>query len=221
MVASAVFLTDLQGKIIISRNYRGDVDVSAVTKFADRLSSEDDVNLKPVFTEDGVTYVYVRYNNLYILSLCKTNSNVFTVMLFMLRMASVLKDYFGDVGEESIRDNFVIVYELLDEMMDYGWPQSTEQKILAEYITQSGYRTEKEARPPMALTNAVSWRSEGIVHRKNEIFLDVIESISLLVSSSGQVLHSEINGVIKMKSFLSGMPELKVSSIPGNVCDFD
>lgn len=28
----------------------------------------------------------------------------------------------------------------------------------------------------MALTNAVSWRSEGIKHRKNEIFLDVSET---------------------------------------------
>lgn len=37
-------------------------------------------------------------------------------------------------------------------------------------------------RPPMAVTNAVSWRSEGIKYRKNEVFLDVIESVNLLVS---------------------------------------
>jgi AP-1 complex subunit mu len=34
----------------------------------------------------------------------------------------------------------------------------------------------------MAVTNAVSWRSEGIRYRKNEVFLDVIESVNLLVS---------------------------------------
>ena len=33
----------------------------------------------------------------------------------------------------------------------------------------------------MAVTNAVSWRSEGIKYRKNEVFLDVIESVNLLV----------------------------------------
>jgi AP-1 complex subunit mu len=33
----------------------------------------------------------------------------------------------------------------------------------------------------MAVTNAVSWRSEGIKYKKNEIFLDVIESVNLLV----------------------------------------
>lgn len=63
---------------------------------------------------------------------------------------------------------------------------------------------------PTAITNAVSWRGEGIKHKKNEIFLDVIEKLHLLVSSNGNVLRSEILGVIKMKSFLSGMPELKL-----------
>lgn len=56
----------------------------------------------------------------------------------------------------------------------------------------------------LQLTNRVSWRPEGIKHRKNEIFLDVVERLNLLVSSSGSVLHSEIVGAIKMKSFLSG-----------------
>jgi AP-1 complex subunit mu len=78
-------------------------------------------------------------------------------------------------------------------------------------ITQEGNRLEAAApRPSNALTNQVSWRSEGIKHRKNEIFLDVVEKLNLLVSSSGTVLHSEIIGVIQMKSFLSGMPELKL-----------
>jgi len=36
----------------------------------------------------------------------------------------------------------------------------------------------------MAVTNAVSWRSEGVKYRKNEVFLDVIESVNLLVSIS-------------------------------------
>ena len=56
----------------------------------------------------------------------------------------------------------------------------------------------------------MSWRSEGIRYRKNEVFLDVIESLNLLVSSNGNVLRSEILGAIKMKCYLSGMPELRL-----------
>ena len=119
-------------------------------------------------------------------------------------------EYFKELEEESIRDNFVIIYELLDEMMDFGYPQTTETKILQEYITQESHKLEVQARPPIAVTNAVSWRSEGIMYRKNEVFLDVIESVNLLVNSNGNVLRSEILGAVKMKCYLSGMPELRL-----------
>jgi AP-1 complex subunit mu len=94
--------------------------------------------------------------------------------------------------------------------MDFGYAQTCESKVLREVITQESNRMEVAPRPPVALTNAVSWRTEGIKHRKNEIFLDVIEKLNILVSSNGTVLHSEIIGCILMKSFLSGMPELKL-----------
>mmetsp|Transcript_22538 Transcript_22538/g.27582 ORF Transcript_22538/g.27582 Transcript_22538/m.27582 type:complete len:425 (+) Transcript_22538:189-1463(+) len=210
MATSAIFFTDLKGKILISRNYRGDVPISCIEKFANRIQEEDETDSKPIYTENGITYIYIKYNNLYVLAVTKRNTNVNLVMLYMYHVCSVFKGYFGEVSEESIRDNFVLIYELLDEMMDFGYPQSTEQKILQEYITQGGNRVEAQPRPPMALTNAVSWRSEGIKHKKNEIFLDVVEKLNLLVSRSGQVLHSEILGAIKMRSFLSGMPELKL-----------
>ena len=69
--------------------------------------------------------------------------------------------YFRDVEEESLRDNFVIIYELLDEMVDFGYPQTTDGKILQEYITQESHKLEMVPRPPPAVTNAVSWRQEG------------------------------------------------------------
>jgi len=62
----------------------------------------------------------------------------------------------------------------------------------------------------MAVTNAVSWRSEGIRYRKNEVFLDVVESVNLLVNANGNVVRSEILGAVKMKCYLSGMPELRL-----------
>lgn len=44
----------------------------------------------------------------------------------------VFTEYFKELEEESIRDNFVIIYELLDELVDFGYPQFTETKILQE-----------------------------------------------------------------------------------------
>jgi AP-1 complex subunit mu len=116
-----------------------------------------------------------------VLALTRKNTNAASIMLYLHKLTEVFSEYFKELEEESIRDNFVIVYELLDEMMDFGYPQTTETKILQEYITQDAHKLEVQVRPPMAVTNAVSWRSEGIKYKKNEVFLDVIESVNLLV----------------------------------------
>jgi len=47
------------------------------------------------------------------------------------------------------------------------------------------------------------------VHKRNEIFIDVLESVNLLVSATGSVLRSDVTGVIKMNTRLTGMPECK------------
>jgi len=203
----------MKGKTIISRNYRGDISsMSSVTdRFQQNVIEQEDALVKPIFHEDGVTFCWITYNNLYLLGVTQRNSNAMMIMTFLYKLTEVFRDYFKELEEESIRDNFVITYELLDEMVDNGYPQATEVKVLREYIKNEAHQLSVDAiKPPTAITNAVSWRSEGIKHKKNEIFLDVVEKLNLLVSSNGTVLRSEILGCLKMKSFLSGMPELKL-----------
>lgn len=156
--------------------------------------------------------VSIQHNNLYLCGVTCKNSNVALILTYLYQLTALFQDYFTTLNEESIRDNFVIIYELLDETMDHGLPQSLDSTILRQFITQEGNRMadDSKSKPPVALTNAVSWRAEGIKHKKNEIFLDVVEKLNLLVAANGTVLHSEINGAVKMKSFLSGMPELKL-----------
>lgn len=211
-MASAIFFLDLKGKPLLSRNYRGDIPMSAVEKFPLLLleAEEESSVVPPCFSKEGINYLYITHNNLYLLALTKRNSNVAQILLFLHRIVKVLTEYFKKLTEESIKDNFVVIYELLDEMMDFGYPQSTETQILKEYITQESHALDVQARPPVALTNAVSWRSEGINYRKNEAFLDVVESVNMMVSNSGKVLRSEILGSIQMRCYLSGMPELRL-----------
>ena len=210
MTVSAIYILGPTGKVIISRDYRGDVTEAAVDRFAVMLREKEDTELKPVITEGDTTYIYVKSGNLFLLALSKRNVNVTMVMEFLNHLVRVFKDYFGVFDEERIRDNFVIMYELFDEMMDFGFPQITDTQVMKEYITQESQRLEKTTVVPSNLTNVVSWRQEGIKYKKNDVFLDVIEKVNLLVARDGTVLDSEIVGTIEMKVCLSGMPELKL-----------
>ncbi|KAM8973104.1 AP-1 complex subunit mu-2 [Pelodytes ibericus] len=212
MSASAVFVLDLKGKPLICRNYKGDINMAEIDHFMPLLvQREEEGNLSPLLTHGKVHFLWIKHSNLYLVALTNKNANASLVYSFLYKVVEVFTEYFKELEEESIRDNFVIVYELLDEVMDFGFPQTTDSKILQEYITQQGNKLETaKSRVPTTVTNAVSWRSEGLKYKKNEVFIDVIESVNLLVNTNGSVLLSEIVGSVKLKVFLSGMPELRL-----------
>ncbi len=45
-----------------------------------------------------------------------------------------MQDYCGLLSEEAVRKNFVLIYELLDEVVDYGYPQNSSSEALKEFI---------------------------------------------------------------------------------------
>ena len=56
---------------------------------------------------------------------------------FLYDFINVCKAYFaGEFNEATIRKNFALIYELLDEVMDYGYPQLLDADLLKMYITQ-------------------------------------------------------------------------------------
>lgn len=108
-------------------------------------------------------------------------------------MIALFKGYFGGtLNESSVKNNFVLIYELLDEVIDFGYPQITDPSIMKSFILQKGVKSnlpkEKEVNKSSTLTvtGALAWRQEGIVHKKNEVFLDVIEQVNMLVSNKGK-----------------------------------
>ena len=154
-------------------------------------------------------------------TVAKGNPNVAMVLTFLYKIRDVFQSYFKELEDESLRDNFVITYELLDEMMDNGYPQITEVKVLQEYIKTEANKMNKISKDkrsdnsqnlmvPTAVSNAVGWRTDNVKHIKNEVYVDVVEKVNILVSNSGNVLKSEIMGNVKMRTNLSGMPELKL-----------
>lgn len=47
--------------------------------------------------------------------------------------------------------------------------------------------------------------------QKNEIYVDIIEKLTVAYNFDGFILHSEVNGKIQMKNYLIGNPSLKLA----------
>jgi AP-2 complex subunit mu-1 len=75
------------------------------------------------------------------------------------------------------------------EILDFGYPQNTDVGILKTFITQQGVKSqskEETSQITSQVTGQIGWRREGIKYRRNELFLDVLESVNLLMSSANK-----------------------------------
>ncbi|KAI8056736.1 Mu homology domain-containing protein [Syncephalis plumigaleata] len=210
---SAFFIYNLKGDVLISRLYRQDLRRSVADAFRIQVISSPDVRA-PIVTLGSTSFYHVRHENIYLVAVTRWNANVALVFELCYRVIALGKGYFGQLDEESVKDNFVLIYELLDEVMDFGYPQNADIDTLKMYITTEGIKSEralKEAssRITTQSTSAITWRRPDIRYRKNEAFIDVIESVNLLLSAEGNVLNTDVSGQIIMRAYLSGMPECK------------
>lgn len=58
---SAVFILDVKGRIIVSRDYRGDISPKCAERFMTKINElEGDSKLTPIIYDDaGISYVYL------------------------------------------------------------------------------------------------------------------------------------------------------------------
>lgn len=76
---------------IVGVNVSNHVLVWTSCRFANYIQEKDEMDQRPVFTEDGYTFVYIKYNNLYLMSVTKRNSNIALMLVYLYRLVDVFK----------------------------------------------------------------------------------------------------------------------------------
>lgn len=213
---SSILLINLKGEILIWRAYKDNVSRADWQAFATQVVQSKESREKPVQTISGTHFIYTTQGDIVLVAATKENINVMLVLKLLFKMVEIFKAYFGGLFDENqVKKNFVVIYELLDEIIDYGIPQILEVDVLKKYITQGGAKTidlndqEQLKKITVQATGVCSWRAEGIKHRKNEVFIDVVENINVLMSTKRERLRADVSGEILVNCKLSGMPECK------------
>ncbi|KAL1538498.1 AP-4 complex subunit mu, variant 2 [Salvia divinorum] len=226
---SQFFVLSQRGDNIVFRDYRRDVQKGSAEIFFRKVKFWKDDGKEeapPVFNLDGVNYFHVKVVGLLFVVTTRSNLAPSLALELLQRIARAIKDYLGVLSEESMRKNFVLVYELLDEVIDFGYVQTTSTEVLKSYVFNEPIVVDAARLPtlgPAALFMQGNKRMPGTAvtksvvandpggRKREEIFVDIIEKISVTFSSSGYVLTSEIDGTIQMKSYLTGNPEIRLA----------
>jgi len=224
---SNFFILSSRGDTLIFRDYRGDCVKRTQDIFYRKVKSAKE-SLPPIFNVDGVNFIFIKRNGLYFVCTTKFNISPAFAVEVLTRVSDLCKDYCGVLNEESIKCNFALIYELLDEVLDFGYVQVTSTEKLKAYVCNQPeivatseeplwqctggtvFGMERMSLPCAAANKPVVLPKMGKKENKSEVFMDLLERLTVLIGSNGNILRSEIDGCIQMKCFIPGNPEVRI-----------
>jgi AP-4 complex subunit mu-1 len=225
---SQFYVLGPRGDSIIFRSFRSElIRSTAETFFRNvRFWNGKNQDAPPVFNVDGVHYVWIKKSGLFFVLSTITNESPAAAVELLVRITKLFKDYCGILTEESVRSNFTLIYELLDEIFDWGYPQTCSTESLKAFIfndpapvASAGADSRSTIKLPgfsssktmtsTAVDKPITFRSRD--RQRNQVFVDIFERLSLTFNSAGYVLNQAIDGTVQMKSYLGGNPELRLA----------
>lgn len=186
-------------------------------------------DVPPIIATPHHYLISIYRNSMFFVAVCMSEVPPMFVIEFLHRVVDILEQYFNDCTESNIKEHYVVVYELLDEVLDNGYPLATEPNILQELIkppnllrsvvnTVTGKSNVSSVLPSGQLSN-VPWRRADVKYTNNEAYFDLIEEVDAIIDKAGGTVFAEISGRIDCCVRLSGTPDLNLSFVNPRIMD--
>eukprot|EP00917_Polyrhabdina_sp_WS-2016_P029440 GHVP01062748.1.p1 GENE.GHVP01062748.1~~GHVP01062748.1.p1 ORF type:complete len:508 (-),score=87.10 GHVP01062748.1:1593-3116(-) len=117
---SHLYILSARGDVITFRDFRNDLVRGLAEVFLRKVRFWPNGDPPPIFNLDGVNYATVKRNGMYFVAATQQNPSPVTLLSFIHHLIKILKDFCGILNEEAIRRNFALVYEILEEAVDFG-----------------------------------------------------------------------------------------------------
>jgi len=110
---SGILVFNQKGENLIFRAFRNDCRPRLADVFRIQVISNPLVR-SPILTLGSTTFSHVKHENIFIVAVTKGNANAALVFEFLYRLIQLGRSYFAKFDEEAVKNNFVLIYELLD-----------------------------------------------------------------------------------------------------------
>lgn len=221
---SSIFLLNRSGEVVAQMNFSEAVSWRDLTRFYGSPLSFSGVD-GALYAHGGAYSTFIKRNDVVVVGTVREESLVAGVVGILCSVVEVLTAFLKDFTEDILRDHFSTVYQILQEMLDYGYPlhgylheleglvakPTLEHKVRQMLETSPAASTVRGSSSLLSGYNRLApWRSPNAQHTHSEILFDVVEQIDCLMSSDGGVAHAAVRGAIVVNSRLNGMPEVTV-----------
>ncbi|XP_077192318.1 AP-4 complex subunit mu-1 [Paroedura picta] len=223
-----VFVLSAQGDRLVYKDFRGDGGPDLVGDFFRRVTAVPGAPAPLCRGRSGRHFAHVRHAGLYFVASLLPSASPFVAVEFLSRLVTLLRDYCGALNEQTVGLNFALIYEVLDELLDYGYVQTTRPDVLKNFIQMEpavsqpfslldlstvglfGADTQQSKVAPSSAAARTVLPLRGERGARPEVFLDVVERLSVIIAANGTPMKTDVQGEIRLKSFFPGCSEMRI-----------
>jgi AP-3 complex subunit mu len=182
-------------------------------------------------------------DNLLFLSPSSSDVEPLLVLEFLHRVADALEEFLGSpLLASKITASYDVVAQVLAEMADAGIVCQGEANVLRDVVetgpgvldnifgkvglpgsspalggtpSSAGMLQRSQPQALSSQGSAIPWRRNNVRHTSNELYVDIVESLSVTFAPSGRPLAAFANGSIAFTSKVSGVPDLNLNLSTG------
>ncbi|GJQ08509.1 hypothetical protein GpartN1_g300.t1 [Galdieria partita] len=218
----SLFLINSNGEVIIEKSWKTEHTRRVCDLFWQeilKVSSAEELAPLLHFPKFDIAHIYTC--GVFLVATVRNTLQSTAALELLHHLVDTFVDYFGEFNEHAIKENFVTVYEIVEEVLDHGFTFTVDTASLKELVpppsllsrmigSVTGSSLSKKDVSEWNNRKKVSWRNPNIRYAHNEIFVDIIEEVSAILNNKGECIHSGISGSIVVNCRLSGVPELSL-----------
>lgn len=177
--------------------------------------------------EQGAALIHVASGPLRYLCPVSREVEPLVPLTFLRSFIAILQEYLTQsteptlLTEDTLRDNFDIVYQLFEEIVDTdGNILTTEVNMLkslvlppnwvGKLVKAVGVSGLASAAPP-ALISTIPWRRPNSKYTNNELYVDLVETLEGTVARNGKAVALDVWASVQCNARLSGTPDLSLT----------
>ncbi|KZT26916.1 clathrin adaptor mu subunit [Neolentinus lepideus HHB14362 ss-1] len=230
MAIDGLIILDGAGRPIVQTSFQSTspayplIHIDAYNNALTKVSRPEDVD--PVLYVAGISNdkpsacCHVGCGDLRLLCPVSGDVDPLFALAFIRTFIDILQEYLGHVSASTLRDNFDVVYQLLEETLDSGGhPLTTSPNALRDIVIPPSLLNKLlsvaganisslSAASSNPFASPIPWRKANLRHNSNEIYFDVVEELRAIVGRNGVSLSSDVSGKINTNCKLSGTPDL-------------
>ncbi|CAG9943506.1 unnamed protein product [Clonostachys rosea f. rosea IK726] len=224
-VIEALYLYDDHRNVLLSHTYTGRPlsANSILSLYLEQPAPQPNLIYLPN-TNPPTLLFSLTHANLLCLVTASSEIEPLLVLEFMHRVIDALEDFLGaPLLAVNIENSYDVVAQILSEVCDAGMINTTEPNALRELVEIEGWMGKLlgsinlpgyGSLSPYNMSGvapALPWRRPNVRHTSNEMYADVVETLSVTLAPSGRPISAFANGTIAFTSKVSGVPDITLT----------